>query len=74
MKYVHILTEKQECGMALEKRDFPPESGNDDEFLVEKCEITCSKTHSRPYVYFQMSLFEFPNVGRNISCFKLSDL
>ena len=56
--------------MALEKRDFSPESGNVEtyEFLVEKCEITRPKTHGRPNVCFQMSLFEFPNVGRNISC------
>ena len=45
---------KREWGMALEKRDFPPDRGNVDtyEFFVETLEITCSKTHGRPCVYF----------------------
>ena len=29
-----ILTEKRESGMVLEKRDFPPESGNVDTYDI----------------------------------------
>ena len=53
-----IITDKQECGMAHEKRDFPPESGNVDTYGKSSTRLTSSRNCSTALLVLRANNFD----------------